>query len=705
MAMKQLGVRLGTDQIEKFSKASSIQAIEELLWNGFDADANRITVTVERDNVGLGVAWLLIKDDGAAIPYGLLDKTFETIGDSMKARVRATPAGRVPRGRLGRGRFKAFALAKSVKWVSRYREGSEVREFTIHGDKSKPQPFMATEPQPAAGGTGVEVVIGPIDRACPELLDPSHVVRELSKRMALGLFHHPVEIRFDGVLVNPEEFISHRQELSVGVNDEYGVQQQVSLTVIEWNGIPAKSVYLCDAEGVAQHEWEKLEIPAGKTFSYTVYAQSLFVNRLISTDVIGLGDLSEEVKNLKSETRKALDAHFRSRLSALAGGLVAEWRQDGIYPYPETTTTPVEQVSREVFDICAQTVHELLPSFQQGSKANRKLLFRLLKQAVETDTGSLCDIFEQVLSLKKEQQDELAGILKSARLGAVISAAKTVLDRLKFLEATEHLFFGDRADEVNEPHHLQQILLKELWLFGDEFAYGRQEAYLVKALEVHAAHTGQSFDPNTGAIYNIRDGKKSRLDVMLNSTYARTDPYKFEHLVIELKRSSVKLGSEELAQIESYALTVGKDSRFDNNRTKWTWMLIGVECDEYTEGRRMSQDRPPGLIANRAGMQVWVKTWSEIISAAKRRYEFFLNQLEVELTADDGLKYLRERHEKYLPSSLREPVATLPVTTSATIAVAPSKPALTSSGILALPPATNSVASKAAKQVKKKMDT
>ncbi len=54
--------------------------------------------------------------------------------------------------------------------------------------------------------------------------------------------------------------------------------------------------------------------------------------------------------------------------------------------------------------------------------------------------SSSTPILEQVLSLEKEQQDDLTSILKSTRLGAVIGAAKTVLDRLRFLESTQHLF-------------------------------------------------------------------------------------------------------------------------------------------------------------------------------------------------------------------------------------------------------------------------
>lgn len=71
--------------------------------------------------------------------------------------------------------------------------------------------------------------------------------------------------------------------------------------------------------------------------------------------------------------------------------------------------------------------------------------------------------------------------------------------------------------------------------------------------------------------------------ILLNCTDLRTPPYDDEHPVVELKRSSVKLGSVELNQVERDAPTVGKDDCLDEPRTKWTWDLIGVECDEFVE--------------------------------------------------------------------------------------------------------------------------
>lgn len=144
--MKQLLVKLGSDQLEKFSKATAIQALEEMVSNAYDADALKTTITVELDDIKLGVRGVSIVDDGVGIDYATLDPSFEMFGGSLKLRMPRTPRGRITRGRFGRGRFKAFALANRVRWVSRYRDGEVVREFTIVGDKTQAQPFQASDP-------------------------------------------------------------------------------------------------------------------------------------------------------------------------------------------------------------------------------------------------------------------------------------------------------------------------------------------------------------------------------------------------------------------------------------------------------------------------------------------------------------------------------------------------------------------------------
>jgi hypothetical protein len=67
---------------------------------------------------------------------------------------------------------------------------------------------------------------------------------------------------------------------------------------------------------------------------------------------------------------------------------------------------------------------------------------------------------------------------------------------------------------------------------------------------------------------------------------------KFEHLIVELKRPSVKLGSDEVLQIEKYALQIAEDIRFDKGKTKWIFKLIGNDYDSYVRGR-INQAKSP----------------------------------------------------------------------------------------------------------------
>jgi hypothetical protein len=49
---------------------------------------------------------------------------------------------------------------------------------------------------------------------------------------------------------------------------------------------------------------------------------------------------------------------------------------------------------------------------------------------------------------------------------------------------------------------------------------------------------------------------------------------------------------------------------------------------------------------------IWVKSWGQIIEAARARLEFFQEQLEYSADDESALAYLRKIHEQYLPRVL-----------------------------------------------------
>lgn len=129
-----------------------------------------------------------------------------------------------------------------------------------------------------------------------------------------------------------------------------------------------------------------------------------------------------------------------------------------------------------------------------------------------------------------------------------------------------------------------------------------------------------------------------------------------EYLVVELKRPKQKINSEVLGQIKSYAFAVAKDSRFDQKRTKWTFMVVSNEMDDFAKQESRQKDRPEGVVFQSvdSSITVWAKTWSEILNDARARLHFFSQQLDYQADSDSELAYLRRAHSKYIPDDLAE---------------------------------------------------
>jgi hypothetical protein len=97
-------------------------------------------------------------------------------------------------------------------------------------------------------------------------------------------------------------------------------------------------------------------------------------------------------------------------------------------------------------------------------------MFRILKEALEDNPAALQRIFQDVLELPKEKQEELAELLDQTSLSAIIESSKLVADRLAFLKGLEELLFNKESKkELDERSQLHKILEEETWIFGKNF--------------------------------------------------------------------------------------------------------------------------------------------------------------------------------------------------------------------------------------------
>src|SRR5262249_39742390 len=100
--------------------------------------------------------------------------------------------------------------------------------------------------------------------------------------------------------------------------------------------------------------------------------------------------------------------------------------------------------------------------------------------------------------------------------------------------------------------------------------------------------------------------------------YPQSTPNRFEHLVIELKRPSCKLGKDEITQIENYAFSVADDERFDKETTRWTFLLIGNDLDKFATKKCEVQGKEFGHVheSNDGSVNIHVKKWATLIEQA-----------------------------------------------------------------------------------------
>ena len=157
--MVRIPLEAGNDHVERLAhEKDPLRAVLELIWNGLDADADRVTVTLERNDAD-GVDGVVVADDGSGIPPEAIESSFRWIGNSWKRATRRTPGKNRPiHGRFGQGRIRAWALGTNIEWdtVADSTDGQRYRA-KVRGDVRDRNHLDPTEPVKTDDPTGTRV--------------------------------------------------------------------------------------------------------------------------------------------------------------------------------------------------------------------------------------------------------------------------------------------------------------------------------------------------------------------------------------------------------------------------------------------------------------------------------------------------------------------------------------------------------------------
>lgn len=390
----------------------------------------------------------------------------------------------------------------------------------------------------------------------------------------------------------------------------------------------------------------RVQVPG---LNFSAYLKSSYISKLSRDGTLGLAEMNSTMAEVLSKVKEAIKVFYRESGSEKAQSLVGRWKEEQVYPYKNEPQTLVEKIEREVFDIVAVNVNSFLPDFDSSPQKGKKLQLRMLRQAIEKSPEELQLILTEVLELPEKKQKEFAKLLQETSLSAIISASKVVSDRLKFIEGLDVLLFNDNEKEnLQERTQLHRLLAENTWIFGEEFFLTVDDQSLTEVLKKHLLAIGS--DTVVDMPVKRVDGRRGIVDLMLTRNIPCQRQNELEHLVIELKRPTVKIGASELTQVESYAFAVAQDERFNGVDTRWTFWIISNDMDDHARRKAKQANMQQGLVhqSDDKRINIWAKTWSEVLGSNRHRLKLFQQSLEINADRDGSLTFLKETYANIL---------------------------------------------------------
>ena len=271
----------------------------------------------------------------------------------------------------------------------------------------------------------------------------------------------------------------------------------------------------------------------------------------------------------------------------------------------------------------------------------------LLRRALESHPDEVAEMLDAFVTLPAVERKLLSDLLKKTTLSNIIRATKVVDDRLHFLHGLEAMLVDPSLrDGFLEREHLHELLAKNTWIFGDAYALTVSDKSLTEAVRRHV----EKARLNVVVDEPIRqsDGRQGRLDLMF--TRALGSPaHSREHLVVELKRPTVKGGEEIVSQVKRYARALAADPRWSDTNTKWTFWAVTYELDSFGKDEVNQGDRPRGRIEVGKHHEVWLRTWGTLLEECRARMQFLRDALEIETRQEAGVRHLRQVYPDSMP--------------------------------------------------------
>ena len=200
----------------------------------------------------------------------------------------------------------------------------------------------------------------------------------------------------------------------------------------------------------------------------------------------------------------------------------------------------------------------------------------------------------------------------------------------KAIEDLKQLVFNKEL-KANEIAHIQKMIENHYWIFGEQYnLVTAAEPNFEEALRryMHVLH--QEYEDKTIE----HPDKLKQMDIFAVRQDVHSDT--INNIVVELKHPNIHLGEKQLSQVKKYMNVIMSVEEFNAPNMTWEFYLIGnsFKTDNYIkheiETNKYHGER--SLVLKVENYKIYVKTWSEVFTEFRIRYDFLLNKLSLTRT-------------------------------------------------------------------------
>ena len=619
-------------------------AISEYIWNGFEANAKKVSIEYTL-NEAFGVKELIIKDNGDGINY---DELGETFGAFLASKKNLLSLQIKSKANKGKGRFSFIAFSSNAEWHTVYKDNNVYKEYDINMSSDKKEVIDCSEPQLSdRQETGTEVKFTNINTLTAENMGFEIIEPALLKDFAWFLYLYKnknVEIVVNDEKIDYEKYINTELSEKSMVTIE-GYRFEINLVVWQESISEKFCCYYFDDKNVLKGNRTTTFNRNTVNFNHSVFVKSEFFDD--KENVIGdhndtqinmfeYPDEKKILKKLHKEIQmlieKKISVYLSDKAEEAVEAMITERKTFPEFPddvYGQMRKNDLKRVTKEIFKLEPLIFHKL----KQIQEKSLLGFLNLLLSSEERE--NVLTIIEQVVELSPQQRTDFSMILKKTSLENIIDTIKFIEDRYKVIELLKSIVY-DLTKFANERDHVQKIVERHFWLFGEQYNLASADQRMQKALEQYRNILYGEEDVT--AKLNSDAENERRMDIFLCNTRNIETTFETtleENIVVELKAPRVLLTKKVLRQVEDYMDYVRRQPQFNSELRKWKFIAVCKEVDDYVKSqyKALEDKGKVGLAFQVDNCEVYALTWDDIFKSFEIKHTPMLERL----------KYDRER--------------------------------------------------------------